>query len=75
MISLFLTVIRRLLVVLVIHDLKVEAQQVNGDGVFASVVLLASCQEGLREEEARHPEDCRCACFVPDLETTQNSSN
>ena len=38
------------------HDLVVEGQEVNGDGELSCVVLLDAREEGLHEEEARHPE-------------------
>ena len=58
-------------VLFVIQDLEVEAEQVNGDGVFPGVVLLAACEEGLSEEESRHPEHSRRPLIVPVLKTQQ----
>lgn len=63
----FLTILWGFFVFLVLHDFKVEAEQVNGDGVFSGKILLASSEEGLSEKEARHPEHCRCAVHVPSL--------
>lgn len=49
-------------------NLKIKDQLVNGDGVFASVVLHGPGQEGLGEEETRQPEHVRLAVVVPILE-------
>lgn len=55
----------------VIQDLKVEAEQVDRDGVFPGIVLLAACEEGLREEESWHPEHSRSTVIIPVLKTQQ----
>lgn len=55
----------------VIQDLEVEAEQVDRDGVFPGVVLLAACEEGLSEEESRHPEHSGRPLIVPVLKTQQ----
>ena len=47
--------------------LKVKSQPVDGDGVFASVVLHDTCQKGLCEEEAGHPEQVWLVAVVPIL--------
>lgn len=72
--SVCLTVFWGLAILLVIQHLKVEAQQVDGDGVFAGIVLLASRQEGLGEEEAWHPEYCRRPVFIPVLQRDEWST-
>ncbi len=43
--------------VLAARDLELEAETVDRDAVFARVVLRDAGQEGLREVEARDPED------------------
>lgn len=58
-------------VLFVIQDLEVEAEQVDRDGVFPGVVLLAACEEGLSEEESRHPEHSGRPLIVPVLKTQQ----
>ena len=62
-----ITILGRFLVLLVVHDVKVEAEQIDGDGVLARKVLLHARQEGLREEEARHPELRRRSVVEPVL--------
>ena len=47
--------------------LEVEGQGVDGDGVFTSVVLHHSRQEGLGEEKPRHPEGIGFIIFEPGL--------
>ena len=65
------TILWRLFVLSIVQDLEVEAEQVDGDGVFPGVVLLAAGEEGLREEESRHPEHGGSALFIPVLRTQQ----
>ena len=66
------TIVRRFIVVLVFEDLVVVAEQVDGDGVLAGVVLLGARQKGLGEVEARHPEDGRRAHVVPVLQELES---
>lgn len=49
--------------------LKLEANEVDGDGVLPGKVLGHSSEKGLGEEEARDPEDCRRAAVDPILST------
>lgn len=63
----FLTILWGICVFLVLHDFKVEAEQVDGDGVFSGVILLASSEEGLSEKEPGHPEHCRRSIHIPTL--------
>lgn len=44
---------------LLVHELKVETDFVDRDGVAARVVLQHAGKERLREEETRDPEDVR----------------
>ena len=46
------TVIWSGLVILVVQDIVIKAEQIDGNRVFASEVLLSSRQEGLGEVEA-----------------------
>ena len=55
--------------------LEVEDEVVDGDRVFPGIILLHSCQEGLREVETRHPEHGRGSVLVPVLQHTQNCRN
>ena len=48
--------------------LKLEAALVDGYGVLSGVVLHGAGEEGLREEEAREPEDGGFAVVVPVLQ-------
>jgi len=50
-----LLVVRR---VLLVDEMELEMQSINLDLILARVVLEDSCEEALREEEAREPEDC-----------------
>lgn len=50
------------------RDLEVEAEQVDGDGVFPGVVLHGPSQEGLGEEEPRQPEDMGLVALIPVLQ-------
>ena len=61
------SILRRSRRLLVVHDLVVEREQVNGYGVLAGKVLLDAGQEGLREEETRDPESARRTILVPIL--------
>ena len=56
---------------LVVQDVEVEREQVDGDGVLAGVVLLDAGQERLREEEPGQPEDGRRVRLEPVLEEAQ----
>ena len=55
--------------------LEVEDEVVDGDRVFPGIILLHSCQEGLREVETRHPEHGWGSVLVPVLQHTQNCRN
>ena len=46
---------------------KVKAQLINRNGVFAGVVLHHSSKEGLSEIESGHPEHMGLTVFVPSL--------
>ena len=50
--------------------LEIEAEVVDGNGVFAGVVLHHSGEESLCEEETRYPEHCRLSVIVPVLHRT-----
>jgi len=50
--------------------LEIEAEVVDGNGVFAGVVLHHSGEERLCEEETRDPEHCRLSVIVPVLRRT-----
>mmetsp|Transcript_19151 Transcript_19151/g.64150 ORF Transcript_19151/g.64150 Transcript_19151/m.64150 type:complete len:300 (-) Transcript_19151:99-998(-) len=52
----------------VAQDFEVEVDLVDGDPVLARVVLSRAGDEGLREEEARDPEDGRLPVVHPALE-------
>jgi len=62
------TIIRRLSdgrCTCVVAYLEVILQLVNGDLVFTGIVLQGTCEEGLREEEARDPECGRRTLLDP----------
>ena len=49
----------------IVLNIEGEGELINGDIVLSRVVLEGSCEEGLREEESRHPEDSRRAMLDP----------
>lgn len=48
-------------------NLKIKAQQVDGDVVFTGVILHRTSQKGLSEEEAGHPEHAGFIGIIPIL--------
>ena len=54
---------------------KLKADVVNGDGVFASVVLADPCEERLREVEPREPENAWGSIIDPVLDGTHTHTH
>lgn len=50
------------------YDLKIKAQQVDGNTVFPGKVLQRPSQEGLGKEEARQPEHVGFILVIPHLQ-------
>jgi hypothetical protein len=46
-------------------DLHIEVKLIDGDNMLSRIVLQATCEEGLREEETTQPEYCRGASLNP----------
>ena len=68
-----LTIFRCLGVLFIVHDVEIEAEQINGDGVLSRKVLLHASQERLCKEEARHPEGWRRTVVEPFLSKNETS--
>ena len=58
---------RGLLVLLVVHDLEIENEVIDGNCVSPGVVLLNPCEESLGEIEPRHPVHHGGSILIPIL--------
>src|SRR6218665_639983 len=63
-----LTIFRCCFVLHGVQDIIVKGQKINRDYIFASVVLLYTCQKGLRKEEPRNPKGGWSSLVIPVLQ-------